>query len=195
MTMFAGAREPELSLTSFVVTLYDDLDAIVDMRGPLYFPSGDDDLARLGLERFVTWLGDAWPSVGASRDEVLRALSDTDAEVLRAAGLTGVELLVKLILWSRARERLIRAILEDGEDVTYAEEPPEATSGAPRRAMPRAGRFRRTKLVLKWVSRALGHADTVLGSLATILNQAERLKEVKETVEKVSGEVSDDLDE
>ncbi|HET7725617.1 MAG TPA: hypothetical protein VFK68_13345 [Propionibacteriaceae bacterium] len=194
MTLFAGAREPELSLGSFVVTLYEDLDAVVDMRTPLFIPSGDDDLARLGLEGFVAWLGDAWPGVRGSQEELLEALAEADPAVLRAAGLTGVELMLKLILWSRARQRLIAAVLEDGEDIA-PDDQAEPTGQSPRRAIPRAGRFRRTKRVLKWISRALGHADTVLGSLASIINQAERVKEIKETVEKVSGEVSEDLDE
>jgi len=40
---------------------------------------------------------------------------------------------------------------------------------------------------------AVSHVDTVLGSLAAVVNQAERLKEIKETVEKVSAEAAEDI--
>jgi len=53
-------------------------------------------------------------------------------------------------------------------------------------------RFRKTR---QTTSRTLGHADTALGSLVKLVNLAERLQELKETVEKVTGELAEDLDE
>ena len=49
--------------------------------------------------------------------------------------------------------------------------------------------------MLRWVSRMLGHADTLLGSLAALVKESERLKEIKETLEKGSGEVAEDLED
>lgn len=40
---------------------------------------------------------------------------------------------------------------------------------------------------------AVSHVDTVLDSLAAVVNQVERLKEIKETVEKVSAEAAEDI--
>jgi hypothetical protein len=50
-------------------------------------------------------------------------------------------------------------------------------------------------VALKWVSRALGHADTILGSLSGAIGLGESLKEFKESLEKLAAETSEDISE
>lgn len=180
-------------LLSFVSTVYDDLAWMVDMRYAL-FPSdlSSEEGSFDDLSEFLAWLADAWPGVFETKAELLQQMSEVPSEVLAYHGLAGLDLRVKLLAWRRARSRLTRAVVEEAE-ADDAGEVFDDSAEDPQAPLPRPRRFRRVKKVLKWASRALGHADTVLGSLAALLSQAERLKEIKETVEKVSGEVADDL--
>ncbi|WP_392545265.1 hypothetical protein [Oryzobacter telluris] len=180
-------------LLSFVSSVYDDLAWMVDMRYELFSPDLSTTEGSLDdLSEFLAWLADAWPDVYETRAELLRQMSEVPSEVLANHGLAGLDLRVKLIAWRRARLRLTRAVLEEA-DAEDSDEVFDDYAEHPQAPLPRPKRFRRAKRVLKWASRALGHADTILGSLAALLSQAERLKEIKETVEKVSGEVAEDL--
>ena len=52
---------------------------------------------------------------------------------------------------------------------------------------------RRLKRALVWVHRMLGHADTILGSLAKAIPQVDALIGSKQTLEKTSGEFASEL--
>lgn len=197
MSAYGGDIErPAGELISFVGTLYDDVDWVVAMRLPLFGADVESAEGPLGdLAEFLSWLADAWPGVLDTRQDVLERIATLPEDLLSAYGLVGLELRVKLLAWQRARRRLRLAVVEEG----VFEERPELSEESPlpsaQRSLPRPRRFRRVKRVLRWTSRLLGHADTVLGSLTALVGQAERLKEIKETVEKVSGEVADDIAE
>ena len=190
MTQSPGG-EDALTLSAFVWTVYEDLDVLVDMRNALLAPpEGGAELESTGLRAYADLLGETWPEVSETRWEVLTAVDRLPVEVLHRYGLTGLELMVKLELWRRARAVLTEEILTEGEDIYYPSAP---TAPSPHPPLPAARRFTRTKRVLRWVSRMLGRADILLGSLAALVKESERLKEIKETLEKVSGEVADDL--
>src|SRR4051794_27724983 len=108
-------------------------------------PSSKNDPDEDGgndLSEYAAWLSDAWPNVLETRQDVIGRIRDTRSEVLAAYGLDGLELRVKLILWRRARNQLIRVIVDEGEDLSYDSGAGTAPSLDP--ALPRAGRFRRT---------------------------------------------------
>src|SRR5665647_2202763 len=93
-------RPRDDALTGFVWTVYDDTDAIVHMRHALFDPpeeaSGDD--TRTSLAAFAGWLADAWPTVLGTRDDVIWAVMALPSDQLVAAGLTGVELEIKMLI-------------------------------------------------------------------------------------------------
>ena len=108
------------ALTGFVWTVYDDTDAIVHMRHALFDPpeeaSGDD--TRTSLAACAGWLADAWPTVLGTRDDVIWAVMALPSDQLVAAGLTGVELEIKLLIWRRARMILDEVLREKGSSST-----------------------------------------------------------------------------
>jgi hypothetical protein len=177
-------------LAGFVWTLYDDVDTLVVLRGDLFASTPP---AVQELVDFLSNLGDAWPGVAATRDAVIDAVLSLSLIQLTDAGLAGVELTAKLDLWRAARAQLLDT-LEDGEPVGDAVVPQSPPTGVlpERRSLPRR-RPRLVKRTCRFISRTLGHADTILGSLSKLVNQSERLKEIKETLEKTSSEVADDL--
>jgi hypothetical protein len=185
-------------IDSFVWTVYNDLDDLVQMRFPLLvrppeeWTTGGDDLQR--LQQFAGWLGETWPGVMATRDQVIEIVRSLDDDQLASAGLVGVQLDTKLLIWRRARDLLDQALMEYGRDPAEVEpdEPPPGVE--PERRIRRFVRLVRAKTVCKWASRALGHADTVLDSLLRLVpGVGETLSELKKTVEKVTGEVAEDL--
>lgn len=187
---------PPSELIHFVTAVYDDVGWVVDMGYPLFRAEVESAEGSLDdLSGFLSWLADAWPGVLGTREEVVERITALPAEALSTHGLAGVELRVKILAWQRARRRLRLAVTEDGEFAEVPDLPEEEPPTTAQRPLPRPRRFRRVKRILKWTSRLLGHADTLLGSLTALVNQAERLKEIKESVEKVAGEVAEDITE
>lgn len=182
-------RSAQRRLASATWRLYDDLglnalqlaEAAFDARHPL-----SDQLGRLL---------DAWGEVAGTRETMISAVLALDQSAIVDHGLYGAELDLKLGLWLAARLRLIE-ILREGSDVAFEiEEPPVDLTppGDPLPAKkPRRGLIKRT---LGRLGKALGHADNWLGSLIAALGQNERLKEIKETIERGAGDIADELDD
>ncbi len=152
MSESTGDATAELDLVSFVWPVYDDLVAIAYMGYPLFVANEQRTEDGGGdLSEFLAWFNDAWPGVLGTRDEVIRRILAPARGVIATQGLSDPELGLKLVFCRRARNRLREVIVEDGDEISY--KPPVA--GAPANlqpALPRAGRFRRMKKVLKWVS-------------------------------------------
>lgn len=186
-------------LTAFVWTVYDDLDALVSLREVLFLTP--DRLDAAGVE-FVRQLEPAWAEVKATRDSVISHLlspSADEAPLFDQHGLTGSQLNAKLLIWRRERT-LANGEFSDSDDVEprSTSDPLSQPTGVetPEPSFSRK-RPRRLKRALKWVHRMLTHADTVLGSLvrAFAFAQIEPLKEIKETIEKLAGDISIELPE
>jgi hypothetical protein len=176
-------------LASFVLTLYEDLDALVSLREVLFL-SGYPD--RYTVEA-VRAMGDAWSGIDADRSGLVATiLTFNNTTALLQAGLTGVELQFKIAVWRRARTVAIAEFeaSDDPEARSQVPSPPVGSPGvtAEQPSWPRK-LPRRLKQALGRVGAMLGCADTIIGSLLRIMNQFERLKEFKETVEKLSNDM------
>src|SRR5215469_13693527 len=123
------------TLATFVLTVYDDLDALVSLREVLFLPPGRTD--RYTVEA-VRELGDAWNEVVGDRENhVTTILGLSVANGLTQDGLSGAQLRLKIAVWRRARAAMITEFnnSEDAEPrssplpapaklETRAEEPP-----------------------------------------------------------------------
>lgn len=177
-------------LASFVTTLYEDLDALVSLREVLFLRGYPD---RYTVEA-VRAMGNAWPNVYAERNSrVAEILTYNNTSELVQAGLTGEELQFKIAVWRRARAAAM-AEFEDSDDQQDRSQVPSPSTGPSGvtaeqpfwRRLPR-----QLKRALGRVGTMLGCADTIIGSLLRVINQLERLKEFKETVERLSIDISD----
>ena len=85
------------TLATFVLTVYDDIDALVSLREVLFLPPGHTDRYTVDVVRA---LGEAWPEVVTDRDNHVTAifnLSVTNA--LAQEGLSGAQLRLKIAVW------------------------------------------------------------------------------------------------
>jgi hypothetical protein len=176
-------------LAGFAVTLDDDLDALVSLREVLFLPPRPDQYAVDAVRR----LDEAWRSVLVGRDARVTEIMQLNSSSLEESGLSGAELRLKMAVWRRARAAAV-AEFEDSEDRDARS---EALAAVARTDVTAEATFprklpRRLRLGLKSVSKMLGYADTIIGSLLRITGQFERFKELKETVEKLTRDVSEE---
>jgi hypothetical protein len=184
-------------LSAFVWTLYEDVDAIVDLREVLFLAPTDFHHGRVVAVRRMEA---AWIEVLESRARVIDTVASGDPldYRLETAGLAGEQLRFKNEIWLEART-IMASSLADSDDVEERprarprDETPDPSWPIPP-ALPRK-MPRRAKWALKWISRALGHADTILGSLTGLIGLSESLKEFKESLEKLAAETSEDIED
>jgi hypothetical protein len=183
------------TLATFVLTVYNDIDALVSLRELLFLPPGHTD--RYTVEA-VRALGEAWTEVVTDRDSHLAAIFGLSAtNDLIQAGLSGAQLRLKIAVWRRARVAMI-AEFNNSEDTESRSDPlpkpaqPPISAEEPvhPRKVPR-----RVRRALKFVASILSYANTILGSLAKLAGQYERFKEIKETVERLSDNMADEYPE
>lgn len=129
---------------------------------------------------------------------MLDSVDGLSNDTIERHGLYGAELNLKIGLWLESRIRVI-AELRNGEELAAAEPPPSEVPTfrgiqpegpwMPRKMAPKGeGKVRRA---LRRIAVALGHADNWLDSLIAAMGQHERLKEIKETMERAAGDSAD----
>lgn len=186
------------ALASFVETIYDDLEEIVDRREVLFLvlPQRTDQESV----QMVRQCADAWVEVAAARGRVTAAVLPSngvgpppEGQQLLEAGLMGHQLHFKLAMYYNARSGLIEALAgtdvhprDDGGQEPAAATPPSSERLPWPRKLSRLG-----KSILKWLARVLAFADTILGSLASVIQISEGLKEFKEAIEKLCDDSSE----
>jgi hypothetical protein len=190
-----GQESANRDLAVFVLTVYDDLDAIVSLREVLFLPPGRTDQYTVDAVRA---LGEAWSEIVDDRDNHVTGILDLDeTDVLAPAGLSGAQLRLKIAVWRRARAAMITEFGNSEDAKERSSSRPEPTKFDARAEKPAHPRKlpRRVRVALKLVASMLSYADTILGSLARLAGQHERLKEFKETVERLSGDMADEYPE
>lgn len=182
------------TLATFVLTVYDDIDALVSLREVLFLPPGHTDRYTVDAVRA---LGEAWTEVVTDRDGHVTAIFNLNVNGLTQEGLSGAQLRLKIAVWRRARAAMI-AEFNNSEDTEsrsdalpkHAQLPISAEQPVHPRKLPR-----RVRRALKFIASMLGYANTILGSLAKLAGQYERFKEIKETVERLSDNMADEYPE
>jgi hypothetical protein len=145
-------------LTSFLWTLYEDLDALVDMREVLFLAPTDFHHDRVTTVRRME---SAWIEVLESRADVLDTVAGENVpNRLVDAGLVGHQLRFKWQAWSEARAVMVRALADsdDVEERPRSRQPPEPrdTISPSQPALPR-----RQPRRVKWLSSgSVVHLDT-----------------------------------
>lgn len=181
-------------LAGMVWTLFEDLDALSAMRDSLFALDANDSQAAERAAFLERW-GPAWAEIAVTRYALVDAILATDLDGLSAAGLGGAQLTMKLAAWRMSRAQMLAAF-EDGAPapgrplvLPQWEQPPAGVREESRRLRLSVPPFLRR--ACGWVSSALGMGDVVLGSLAGLVSLAEPLKEGKEILERVAGDVAD----
>jgi hypothetical protein len=190
-------QEPQANqaLATFVLTLYDDLDALVSLREVLFLSPGHTD--RYSVE-VVRALGEAWTEVADDRvNHVTTVLGLSETNDLSPVGLSGAQLRLKIAVWRRARAARSTEFNDSEDAEPRSSSLPDPTKPEARAEEPRHPRKlpRRVRVALKFVASMLSYADTILGSLAKLAGHSERLKEIKEIVERLSGDMADEYPE
>ena len=182
-------------LASFVITVASDLDVVIELREQLFRL---EEPARADVRQLLLGaMDDAWSEARENVGPLVESILSGEYEVeLAAAGLTGAQLAFKLIAWGEAREALLVPFAEspDTNNPQSAPRPANLPPGAPAPASPIPKKVPRwKKWVLKKLGQTLSHADTLIESLASVINLSEPIKEVKKTVEKVAEDTADSL--
>ncbi|RYU14815.1 hypothetical protein [Nocardioides iriomotensis] len=167
-------------LASFVYRVCDDLNTVTWMRGPLFAPDRSD------RDQVIPAMGEAWEEVRTLVPDLIEAVRSPrpgDGR-LPDAGLVGGQLRFSVAAWRESRTGLLLAF-EEGYDVgaLTASPMPNPLPGVAHAVVldpalpPRRPRW--MKWALKRLSQTLGHADTLLESLASVINLAEPVKEYR----------------
>lgn len=195
MTTYEPPEEPEaerVAIEAFLRAMFQDVGLVVGLRENLY-PRG------LVPDAFHEHLPAAWEEVLETRQSVIREAREVHFDELRRAGLHGAQLELKLAIWRSARAAAASELDESDEsaDIEPWVVPDDDADDEVRRfdvglpLPPKIPKY--LKPFLRLLHRLLDYGDTILKSLKKAIPGGEAIEEIKEILEKLSGDVADAL--
>jgi hypothetical protein len=187
-------EEDRNELAMFLTTVHEDLHTVVHLRRDLFLLEGADIPT---LAEIVDVMPGAWDEVQTriTNPNIVEEMYQLSPADLEGVGLTGRQLTLKLLAWSRTRDLLLTEF-ENSDDA----QPRPVVTPPPLLRGNLVNRFRRLvakrprvlRRALRHMTKTLRNADIVLGSLSTILPGIDVLSEFKEVIENLATDKSED---